>query len=226
MKKNLQKYQHAWVFLYFIIYLVWFFFLSQATADSFHLVKSSLDDKIPFIEWFIIPYYIWFPYVPLVIGYFFFTSKEEFYRCTGFLFTGMTICLIAYTIYPTGIDFQHDLDSLGRNNFMIDMTRFIYSVDPGTNVCPSIHCFNSIGLSIAIMKSKRLGKRKLIVGGSIVLSTLICMSTVFVKQHSIIDVFFAIGLAILMYLLIYVPNYEQLFSKIKEKKVKGKKVSA
>ena len=98
---------------------------------------------------------------------------------------------------------------------MIDMTRFIYSVDPGTNVCPSIHCYNSIGLSIAIIKSKRLGKSKLIVIGSIVLSTLICMSTVFVKQHSIIDVYFAIGLAVIMYLIVYVPNYERIFKKRK-----------
>ncbi|WP_029504957.1 phosphoesterase [Lachnoclostridium phytofermentans] len=222
MKQFFKKYNHAWVLLYTFIYLIWFFYLSQTSIDSYHLVKSSLDDKIPFIEWFIIPYYIWFPYVPVVIAYFFFTCKEEFYRCTGFLFIGMTICLIAYTIYPTGINFQHDLDSLGRSNFMINMTRFIYSVDPGTNVCPSIHCYNSIGLSIAIIKSKRLGKSKVIVIGSVILSTLICMSTVFVKQHSIIDVYFAIGLAVIMYLIIYVPNYERLFKKCRLEALKNR----
>lgn len=215
MKKIIKQCNHAWILSYFLIYLVWFFYINQISADSFHAIESVLDSYIPFNEWFIIPYYLWFPYIPLTIAYFFFTSREEYYRVCMFLFIGMTVCLIVYSVYPNGIYFRPDLDQLGRDNFMIEMTRFIYQIDPGTNVCPSIHCFNSIGVAIAIVRCKRLNKKKWLVTGTIVLSTLICMSTVFVKQHSIIDFYYAVGLAFIMYVIAYVPKYDKLFAKVR-----------
>lgn len=217
MKELLKKSSHAWILSYFLIYLVWFFYLSKASMDSFHAVECGIDAWIPFNEWFIIPYFIWFPYIPLTIAYLFFTSREEYYRSCMFLFIGMTICLLAYTVYPTGVYFRPDLDSMNRNNIAMAMTRFIYSIDPGTNVCPSIHCFNSIGVAIAILKCPRLNKKKWLTISTVSLSTLICMSTVFVKQHSIIDFFFAVLLSVLMYLLAYVPKYDKLFARIRNK---------
>ncbi len=213
MKNLIKKYSHAWILSYFIIYLIWFFYLNQKSADAFHAIESSIDSLIPFNEWFIIPYYLWFPYVPLAVSYFFFTSREEFYRICMFLFIGMTICLLAYTIYPTGVYFRPDLDRLHRDNVLIDLTRIIYTIDPGTNVCPSIHCFNSIGIAIAVLKCSRLNKNKIIIFTVTILSTLICMSTVLVKQHSIIDFYYAVGLSVLMYFIAYVPQYNRLFSK-------------
>lgn len=203
MKAFFKKYRHAWILSYVFIYLIWFFYLNQASLDSFHSVYLPFDDLIPFNEWFIIPYYIWFAYVPLVVGYFFFTSPKDFYHCTAFLFIGMTVCLIFYTIYPTGVYFRPDLDSLNRDNVLIRLTKVIYTVDVGTNVCPSIHCFNSIGLWISIVKSEKLHNRKGIQIGSFVLSVLICLSTMFVKQHSVIDVIAAMVLAMIMYILVY-----------------------
>lgn len=217
MKQFIKKCSHGWILSYFIIYLIWFFYLSKISADSFNAIEISLDQFIPFNEWFIIPYYIWFPYIPLTIAYFFFTSREEYYRICMFLFIGMTICLITYSIYPTGVYFRPDLDSLGRDSILMDLTRFIYSIDPGTNVCPSIHCYNAIGVAIAVLKCSRLNKKKWLTTSIVILSTLICMSTVFVKQHSIVDFFFAVLLAIIMYCIAYVPKYDRLFAKIRLK---------
>ncbi len=218
MKQFIKQLSHGWILLYFIFYLIWFFYLNQISADSFHAVEISLDKFIPFNEWFIIPYYLWFPYIPLTIAYFFLTSREEYYRICMFLFIGMTICLITYSLYPTGVYFRPDLNSLGKDNFLIDLTRFIYTIDPGTNVCPSLHCFNAIGVAIAILKCDRLNKKKWFTTSVIVLSTLICMSTVLVKQHSIIDFFFSVLLSIIMYCIAYVPKYDHLFAKIRLKR--------
>lgn len=219
MKAFWKKYNHVWILSYFFIYIIWFFYLNQKNTTFFHGVETALDQLIPFNEWFIIPYYIWFPYIPLVVGYFFFTSKEEFYRLCIFLFLGMTLCLIVYTIYPTGVYFRPDLDELGRNNVLIKLTRIIYTIDPGTNVWPSIHCFNSIGVAISVLKCKRLNKYPVIVLGTITLSSLICMSTVLVKQHSILDFYAAVALAVIMYLIAYVPRYDRLFVRIRNEKV-------
>lgn len=216
MRDIIKKYKHAWVLLYFFIYLIWFFYLNQISADSFHPIEVPLDASIPFIEAFIIPYYIWFAYIPIVILYFFLNSKKEFYQCTAFLFIGMTICLIIYSVYPNGVYFRPDLDSLGRDNIFIKMTRLIYNVDPGTNVCPSIHSFNSIGVYIALHKSEKMKAHKWIRIGAFLLSVSICLSTVFVKQHSIFDVYMAILLAAVMYVIVYVPDYKKVWLKVKQ----------
>ena len=50
MKTFLKKYKHAWVFLYGLIYLPWFFYLEQHVTTKFHVIHTPLDDKIPFIE--------------------------------------------------------------------------------------------------------------------------------------------------------------------------------
>ena len=78
MKTFLKKYKHAWVFLYGLIYLPWFFYLEQHVTTKFHVIHTPLDDKIPFIEYFIVPYMLWFAFIAVTIGYFFFCNTNEF----------------------------------------------------------------------------------------------------------------------------------------------------
>ncbi|MDE7298792.1 MAG: phosphatase PAP2 family protein [Lachnospiraceae bacterium] len=204
MKPFLKKYKHAWTLLYAVVYLVWWTLLNYLTVEQFEPIHIAFDDRIPFCEWFIIPYYLWFPYILLTIAYFFFfAERREYYQLAAFLFIGMTIALITYTIWPNGVDFRPDLDALGRDNLLIELTRFIYANDPGTNCCPSIHCFNSIGACIAINRCRSLREKKALRIGSCVLSAAICLSTMFVKQHSAKDVFWAFGLAAVMYAAAY-----------------------
>ena len=59
-----------WVFLYGLIYLPWFFYLEQHVTTKFHVIHTPLDDKIPFIEYFIVPYMLWFAFITVTIGYF------------------------------------------------------------------------------------------------------------------------------------------------------------
>lgn len=216
MKKILIKYKHAWILSYFFIYLIWFFFLEQTVTTEYTNLHIWLDDYIPFNEWFIIPYYLWFLYIFLTVAYFFFTSREEFYRITSFLFIGMTICLLIYTVWPNGQNLRPNLDTLGRDNIFIDYIRGLYSTDTSTNVCPSIHVFNSIGANIAIWKSSTLRKRKWIPVSATILTVLICLSTMFLKQHSAVDVIAGIGLSLVMYFFVYVWGYNKQEAKDKK----------
>ena len=81
MKDFVKKYGHAWVFLYALIYMPWFMWLEKTVTTEYHVVHIALDDKIPFCEYFIIPYYIWFLFVPAVFAYEFFYSKKKNSRC-------------------------------------------------------------------------------------------------------------------------------------------------
>ena len=128
-----------------------------------------------------------------------------------FLYTGMTVCLIIYTLWPNCQELRVDYDTLGRSNILIDMVVSLQGFDTADNVFPSIHCFNSIGMHIALAKSLHLGKhRNKIVGASFVLVVLIIISTVCLKQHSILDFFGAAVLAVPMYLLAYKTKLEKI----------------
>ncbi|MDF2590413.1 MAG: phosphatase [Anaerocolumna sp.] len=219
MKELILKYKHGWVLSYFFIYIIWFFALEQNVTTKYTPVHIWLDDFIPFNEWFVIPYYLWFAYIFVTVAYFFLTSKDDFYKITAFLFIGMTICLIIYTIWPNGQNLRPDLATIGRDNIFIDVLRKLYSTDTSTNVCPSIHVFNSIGAHIAIHHSETLKKHKWVQVSSFVLMTLIILSTMFLKQHSALDAIAAIALSIVMYLLVYNFSSSRQLHKLKQKKV-------
>jgi len=200
MKKLMEKYKHAWCLLYAFIYLPWFTFLER-NVTHYHLVHSTLDDYIPFCEYFIIPYFLWFAYVAVTVLYFFFTSKEDYFKLCTFLFVGMTISLVICTIWPNG----HDLrpDTFERNNIFTQIVGFLYATDTSTNVFPSIHVFNSIGVHLAIQNSERLREKKWIRLVSGILCIAIICSTVLLKQHSILDVVGGIVLGIIMNHFVY-----------------------
>ena len=204
---------------YFFIYIIWFFLLEKKVTTNYTSVHIWLDDHIPFNEWFVIPYYLWFLFIFVTVAYFFLTSKEDFYKVTAFLFIGMTICLIIYTIWPNGQNLRPDLSTIGRDNIFIRIVKALYATDTSTNVCPSIHVFNSIGANIAIHRSERLKNYKWLKTGSTILTVLISLSTMFLKQHSAFDAITAIALSIVMYYFVYGVSASKQAAKAKEKKV-------
>ena len=60
LKEFLFKYKHAIIILYMPIYLLWFTSLEKRTNVHFTDIHCKIDDYIPFCEFFIIPYLLWF----------------------------------------------------------------------------------------------------------------------------------------------------------------------
>lgn len=201
MKTVFQKYKHAWVFLYGLIYFPWFGYLEKTVTSNYHVIHTALDDKIPFIEFFIVPYLLWFGFIAFAAFYFFFTDKNDFYRMAIFTITGMTVFLIISTLYPNGQNLRPT--EFARDNIFVDMVNQVYKGDTPTNIFPSIHAYNSIAVYIAVCNSERLKNYKLIKYGSFSLTILIILSTIFLKQHSVVDVIGAIVLAIPAYYFTY-----------------------
>ena len=207
LKNELRKYKHAWPLLYVFIYMPWFILLETlipADYQGLHIIHCALDDIIPFCEWFAIPYLLWFLYIPAVFVFLFYHSKNEFYRICAYEFTGMTIALLICTIYPNGLHLR--LDQIGRDNILIDLVHFLYNNDTPTNVFPSIHVFATITAHICLVKSphmKELRTRQHIKRISLVLAVLICLSTVFLKQHSVIDALAGALLSFILYFIVF-----------------------
>ncbi|MDD6326972.1 MAG: phosphatase PAP2 family protein [Lachnospiraceae bacterium] len=207
MKALLKKYSHAWTLLYVFIYGPWFILLENHVTTNYNVIHCALDDKIPFCEYFIIPYFLWFLFVPATMIYLFFYSKKEFYQASAFLFIGMTIFLIICTVWPNGINLRQDISY--RDNIFADWVCGLRKADTSTNVFPSLHVFNTLGCQIALMKSKGLRDKKFILLKILagILSILIILSTLFLRQHSVVDVLGAFGLAVIMYISVYIPHW-------------------
>ena len=95
MKRYYEKYKHIIPLAIFgVIYVLWFYLLEHRTNVQYMVVHMNIDDYIPFCEYFVVPYLLWFAYVPAVLGYLFFKDRRNYDRCAVFLCTGMLIFLV------------------------------------------------------------------------------------------------------------------------------------
>lgn len=203
-KNFFKKYGHGfWMAGYAFIYLIIFFYLEHRDVASYHWIHTALDDKIPFCEYFIVPYLLWFPYQVFAILYFIFCNKnkQEYYRLIKMLCMGMSLFLLISFVYPNG----HHLrpDTFARDNLFVQLVQLLYTADTATNVLPSIHVFNSLTVHMAIVNCQSLRRHRFIRIASLVLTVSIVLSTMFLKQHSVIDVCFGTGLAFAGYFLFF-----------------------
>lgn len=199
MKKE-YKYSFLY-FLYFLVYYPWYLILEK-NVIIFHPMNSQIDNLVPYCKYFIIPYIAWFFYVGISYVYFYKKDKESFVKMASFLTIGMTISMLICTIYPNGLlNFRPIINN--PKDIFDYLVLFIHNSDTSTNVFPSIHVYNSIGVNYAIQKYNRFKNNQLIHNFSKILCLAICLSTVLLKQHAIIDVLGAILLAKIIHYFIY-----------------------
>lgn len=214
MKKWIKKYQHAWVFLYGLIYLPWFYYLEKTVVCNFSVIEIPLDLKIPFIEHFIVFYGFWFFYVAIAVLYFFFTNKKDFYKLVSFLVIGMTAFLVISTLFPNGQLLRPRV--FPRDNMFVDMVKQLYAMDTPTNIFPSIHVYNSLAVMIAVSNSKKLKNKYYLQIITFFIGIMIILSTMFLKQHSVVDVLGALACGAISYAIVYVDQPKKVSSLSKQ----------
>ena len=191
------RYRHLFLLLFWPFYLFSFFWSEQMAWDGgFTIVKCAFDEKIPFCEYMIIPYVIWYPFWVLMVLYTCGFDVPVFINLMKYLMLTLTISLFIYIIWPTGHDMWPKV--FPRDNFFTWLTKLIYAADHPTNVCPSEHVSTAFGVVFAARESKRLSGRKWMIffwGEAI----MIAVSVAFIKQHSVIDVFAAIPIILIGY---------------------------
>ncbi len=187
-----------------ILYLIAFFLLENRQVPI-HIIQGRIDSIIPFCEYFIIPYLLWFFYVAGTVIYFacFCNDKEEYKRLSISLLTGMIVFLVISYIYPNGHNLRPVLT--GENLFERVVMR-LYQTDTSTNILPSLHVFYSVVCCIALVKNRVIKEKRLLAMMIYVLTIGIILSTMFLKQHSIIDVIMALLMNGVCYHLFYCQN--------------------
>ncbi len=201
----LKNYRHTLVIpAYGILYLLGFQYVEQRTVRPY-IFHMKIDDYIPFCPYFIVPYFLWFLFISAVVLYFAFINKsrKEYWQLICSLGIGMTLFIIVSLIFPNGQELR---PSLSGDGIFIEMVRYLYKVDTPTNVFPSIHVFNTIACCIAVFRHKGFRFKRLVPAAAGILGVLIVLSTVFLKQHTLLDVAGAIILNIFCYQLLYKPK--------------------
>ena len=203
---NEPRFAHLKLLLGWVIYFALYFLTENLIpAERCCSVHIWLDDLIPFNEFFVIPYVAWYGLILFSLVYFALYQVDSFRRLqTYFIITQLTATAI-YILLPTRQDLRPTV--FPRDNLLTDLVRLLYRLDTNTGVCPSLHVALSLGLVSVWTKEK--GANIWWKAFVVVAVILICLSTMFIKQHSAADFFAALPVCLLSEYLVYGQNREK-----------------
>lgn len=182
--------------------------LSNTITTNYHIINMKIDSLIPFCKYFIIFYFTYYWFTPLILYLTSYSSKRKFYK----LIISTTItCVLANIIYQIYQVKMIRPEIIGNDLFDLSV-KFLYNnLDPtALNCFPSIHAVMGVITIIASYKNEALPKWLQITG--IIIGIGCAISTVFVKQHYFIDMIVGTIMIIIIYSLV------SLIDKIFQKK--------
>ena len=209
------------------IYLLGHYLASWIGFTPF-LPKIPLDDMIPIVSAFIIPYiwsYFYWAMGPMAVSA---CEKQHFKDYMAACILSCLAGMVFLAFFPTYMDrVAEGLYEVTENPTFLDKLRqFWYSLDGSAiayNLLPSFHCINSTLCYLGVA-----GRREIPVWFriySLITTILIFASTCYIKQHYVLDVITGAALAVIMFFLckkfhwgrMFAP-LERLFAKLKAKR--------
>ncbi|EPY03686.1 Ser/Thr and Tyr protein phosphatase (Dual specificity) [Paenibacillus alvei TS-15] len=114
------------------------------------------------------------------------------------LCAGLILCYSVYYLFLTTVP-RPDVNS---NGLISSMVQFIYATDQPYNCFPSIHVLSSYIIIKAVMQCRQISRQ--LKSFIVIFCWFIITSTLFVKQHVLLDVAGGILLTELLYLVLCV----------------------
>lgn len=185
--------------LYYIV-LGLIFLLENVIIKGKFNMHSKMDDIIPFVPIFVIPYFMWYIFIVLEEVYFLLKSKEDLRKTTLSINLCMITAMIIYILFP---NYQSLRPVAYESDFFSQWVRLLQMSDSSSSVCPSLHVAVAISLYLGVINSSCFIKQPGIKLATLILTFLICISTVLIKQHSVIDVAAGMLLSISVYIYVY-----------------------
>jgi len=181
---------------------------------------ACIDDRIGVISIFVVIYvfsYVFWVCGPIAVSL---TKKANFINYIIGLSAAYVVGFLIFVFAPSYMDrVAEGLMTAVKGNGPFDtMLRGIYAADGSDiafNLFPSYHCLISLYCYLGIRKQPEISRGFKIY--TAVMVVLICMSTLFTKQHYILDMVGGLGISLVCYLIV-----EKLdpAKKILEKKAK------
>lgn len=181
----LTEYRYLLLLLFWPLFGLAFAGFEVLRTEGYVTVYTPLDDLIPFCEFFVFPYLFWFVYLVGMYVYTLLFDVDTFKKYSYFIIITYTVTILIYLFFPTKQELRPTV--FERDNILVEFMKGFYAFDTNTNVCPSLHVIGSVAVSAAAWHSKHFST----VGWRIaftVVTVLITVSTVFLKQHSLVDI--------------------------------------
>ncbi len=164
-----------------------------------------IDDRIPVVSFFVVFYlfsYVFWICGPIIASL---TEKRNFINYIIGLSAAYIIGFLIFLFAPTYMDRAAEglMAYAERPGIFNALLKVIYGADGGDlafNLFPSYHCLISLYCYLGIRKRTEVSKGVRVY--SLVMTILICMSTVLTKQHYIIDIAGGLGISILCYAVV------------------------
>ena len=180
------------------IFLLCELFIDEADCYS---VWIPLDDVFPFSEIFVIFYVLWYFLIFGSLAWLFIYSGQGFITFLKYMTVCQLIAIAIFLVFPNKQDLRPEI--IPVDNILSRLVFIIHSVDTNTNVCPSLHvCYSFALVSIWLRCGKHLSTKIMYV----TLSILISLSTVMIKQHSVMDFLLAIPVCVIAEAVTY-PDF-------------------
>lgn len=166
--------------------------LNRLDLPSFSL-ETDLDRQIPFLKIFILPYLGWYAFLLAGFVYLAFRDKTVYLRTLARFLIGMLVCYAVYLFYQTTVS-RPDVSGDGILDWLVLL---VYRHDQPYNCFPSTHVLTSYCMLKAYREASgiRLSVRWAVAG----IAVLIMLSTLFVKQHVLLDAAGAIAVVEAVY---------------------------
>ena len=134
---------------------------------------------------------------------------ESFKKLQTYIMITQGLAMLCYIFYPSVQNLRPE--SFPRHNVFTWVLGLLYTFDTPTGVCPSLHVAYSLGIGSCWLKEKQAGKlwKAFVVFNVFLISA----ATMFVKQHSAIDVACALPLGLLAEILVFGKYWKAKFSR-------------
>ena len=187
----------------------WIANLTGTVSWAFIPKIPCIDDKIPVLSIFVVIYlfsYLFWMGGPIIASL---TEKDNFINYIIGLSAAYIIGFLIFIFAPTYMDRAAEglIDIASKPGLFNGLLNIVYSSDGsnyGFNLFPSYHCLISIYCYLGIRKREEVSKGIRVY--SLIMAILICMSTVFTKQHYFIDIPGGLGISILCYAIVQKLN--------------------
>ena len=169
--------------------------------SNYHTIIFIVDDKIPFIPYFVYFYNMFYPFIFLFFYYVYCKDTKTYKNSVFAGIIGYLICDVIFLIYPT-IMVRADINNINMDfltKFVVNAT--YYFDEPPLNCLPSVHvlfCLQVIFTTILCKNIKT--KYKIFI---IIFSFLIILSTLFIKQHYVYDAIAALIVCSISNLIVF-----------------------
>ena len=201
---NSPDFRHLWYLVFWPVYGIVFLILERFNpVEYYYPMHCALDDLIPFCEWFLIPYLLWFVFLAGAHVYTLFYDRECFKKLMKFLIITYGIATVVYILFPNCQNLRPE--EFARDNIGTRFMAWFYTFDTNTNVCPSLHVVGSVAVMLTVFYAKGLGKPWMN-WTAVVMTVLISLSTVFLKQHSALDILAAVVVCAVAYPFSFMPK--------------------